>query len=271
MRGLGYSLGVGGAGRGGVLASWTPRTLFADGEAGAWFDTGATASLFADTGGTVPAAVDGPVARMADRSGRGHHVSQGIAAARPILRRDVGGRAYLAFDGVDDCLAVTAPELRFTGPTTLAIAVRREFGGAYDIWMSAQTFAGSINPYEFRSNSSGVPEFVAANAASVELADAGTITLPLDEDRVVTAARTESAIEFASRGFGGGTEATSSAAHALIPTADAQTEFRLGSRKGSPLFARGRLYAALAIGRPLTRAEGAALREYMAASAGMAA
>ena len=84
---------------------FSPASLFANGEQGAWFDPGDPASLFADSAGTVPASLDGPVGRIVDRSGRGNHAVQAIAAARPLLRADSGGRRYLEFDGVDDRLS----------------------------------------------------------------------------------------------------------------------------------------------------------------------
>lgn len=152
------------------------------------------------------------------------------------------------------------------------MAVRREANGVYDVWMSAQTLASNVNQYELRTSPSGTIELIAAGGGPFEVSAAGAgLAVPIGGDRVVTAARTGSAIDFTAGTFGApgtATETASGAPHTMVPTADAQSEFRLGSRKGSPLFARGRLYAALIVGRPLTAAEGAGLRGYMAASAG---
>jgi hypothetical protein len=101
---LGVSLCLAGRRRG----SFSPRALFANGEQGAWYDPSDLASMFQDTAASVPAAVGAAVARINDRSGRGNHAGQPAAAARPVLRRDAGGRLYLDFDGVDDRL-VSAP------------------------------------------------------------------------------------------------------------------------------------------------------------------
>jgi hypothetical protein len=61
--------------------------------------------MFQDAAGTIPAAVDAPVGRINDKSGRGNHLTQATAAAQPMLRRDpTSALLYLEFDGVDDWL-----------------------------------------------------------------------------------------------------------------------------------------------------------------------
>lgn len=237
-----------------------PRLLFARGEAGAWYDPGDASSMFADDARTIPAAIDGPVGGMADLSGRGHHLAQPAPAARPILRRDETGRRFLDFDGADDWLASQAAGLRITGPLTLAAAVQRTNDARYDIWLSAQTQAGMANQYELRTDPAGVLEFVAADAAQFEADQAGAgAAVPVGAARIVTATRTSSAIDFTVGGV------ASSATHMIVPTADAASEFRLGSRKGVPLFARGRIYGAVIIGRILTTTELAGLQTWLAA------
>lgn len=87
---------------------FTPASLFATGEQGAWYDPSDLSSMFQDDLGTTAAAVDSPVGRINDKSGRGNHATQATAAARPILRQDAGGSRYLEFDGVDDRLVAAA-------------------------------------------------------------------------------------------------------------------------------------------------------------------
>lgn len=80
-----------------------PALLFTSGEQGCWYDPSDLNSVFADTAGMTPASIDGAVARINDKSGRGNHATQATAVCRPILRK-AGGRYYLEFDGVDDFL-----------------------------------------------------------------------------------------------------------------------------------------------------------------------
>ncbi|HEY0147558.1 MAG TPA: hypothetical protein VGB70_00995 [Allosphingosinicella sp.] len=100
MLGTGLALWARRSGR----ARFSPLSLFAAGEQGAWFDPSDLSSMFADTEGTVPAALGGGVARINDKSGRGNHAVQAIEASRPLLKQEAGGRFYLEFDGVNDWL-----------------------------------------------------------------------------------------------------------------------------------------------------------------------
>lgn len=243
--------------------AFDPRQLFARGEAGGWYDPGDASSIFADAARTVPAAIDGTVGGLADQSGRGHHLTQAVPGARPVLRRDAAGRRYLDFDGIDDRLVSPAAGLRIIGPVTLGAAVQRAVGGRYDIWMSAQTQAGLVNQYELRTEPAGAAEFVAADASAVEVDLAGAAAVvPVGATRVVTAMRTGAAIEFNV----GGT--ATSASHMMVPTADASSEFWLGGRRSGDIFARGRVYGAVVVGRVLSAVELGGLRAWLAARGG---
>lgn len=94
---------------------WCPALLFRQGRAGAWFDASDPATLFQDSAGTVPAGIGDPVGRIADKSGGGRHAVQAVAAARPVLRKDMAGRRYLEFDGVDDYLTLGTGTVGATG------------------------------------------------------------------------------------------------------------------------------------------------------------
>lgn len=64
--------------------------LFSAGEQGAWYDPSDLSSLFQDKAGTTPVtAVEQPVGRMLDKSGRGNHATQATTTKRPLLSRRV--------------------------------------------------------------------------------------------------------------------------------------------------------------------------------------
>jgi hypothetical protein len=90
----------------GAAPSFSPASLFASGEEGAWYEPSPT-NCFTDTAGTTPAAVGDSVARINDSSGNGNHATQATAAARPTLQQTAGGLYYLDFDGVDDFIKAT--------------------------------------------------------------------------------------------------------------------------------------------------------------------
>jgi hypothetical protein len=65
----------------------TPAALFNAGTQGAWYDPSDFSSMFQDSAGSTPVtAVEQPVGRINDKSGRGNNATQGTAAARPTLR-----------------------------------------------------------------------------------------------------------------------------------------------------------------------------------------
>lgn len=114
------SLGLGsGLGLPSGSNSFHPATLFANGEQGAWYDPSDLSTMFQDAAGTIPAVADGAIGLILDKSGRGNHLSQATAAAKPILRQ-AGGLYYLDFDGVDDCF-VTSSEVDLSSSDKLML------------------------------------------------------------------------------------------------------------------------------------------------------
>jgi hypothetical protein len=65
---------------------FSPSSLFAAGEQGAWYDPSDYSTLFQDSAGTTPVtAVEQFVGLMLDKSGRGNHAFQTTSAKRPKL------------------------------------------------------------------------------------------------------------------------------------------------------------------------------------------
>ena len=115
---LGLSLGL--TGQGWRSSGWTPASLFAGGEEGGWYDPSDLTTVWQDSAGTVPGAVDSPVGRLEDKSGNGNHLTQSTADARPILRQS-GSLFYLERDGIDDAL-FSATNFTLQAGWTLAAA-----------------------------------------------------------------------------------------------------------------------------------------------------
>lgn len=92
----------------GKIGAWSPLSLFAASEVGAWYDPSDLTTMFQDSAGTTPVTVDGqPVGKILDKSGRGNHATQATAASRPLYKTD-GTYHWLQFDGVDDSLSTAA-------------------------------------------------------------------------------------------------------------------------------------------------------------------
>jgi hypothetical protein len=76
-----YALGVSTDG-----AAFSPLDLFASGEVGGWWDASDFSTMFQDSAGTTPVtAVEQPVGKHLDKSGRGNHRSQATTTKRPVL------------------------------------------------------------------------------------------------------------------------------------------------------------------------------------------
>lgn len=91
---LGIGIGItAGVGRGGGGA-WTPARLFANGEAGAWYDPSDIATLFQNAGATTPVTAAGQsVGLMFDRS-HGMALGDELASSPTIEGVDIGGPGF---------------------------------------------------------------------------------------------------------------------------------------------------------------------------------
>lgn len=65
---------------------FSPLNLFSAGEQGVWYDPSDFSTMFQDSAGATPVtAVEQPVGRILDKSGRGNHATQATSASRPVL------------------------------------------------------------------------------------------------------------------------------------------------------------------------------------------
>lgn len=101
---------------------FSPLTLFADGsKQGVWYDPSDKSTLFQDVAGTVPVTKDGdPVALMRDKSGNGNHALAPTSAARPIYKTD-GILHWFKQDGTDDYMKTA--DFGLTQPVSIAFAM----------------------------------------------------------------------------------------------------------------------------------------------------
>ncbi len=246
---LGLSLGVGARRRG----RFTPRALFANGEQGAWYDPSDLATMFQDTAGTLPAAVGTVVARINDKSGRGNNAGQLAAAARPVLRRDSGGRLYLEFDGVDDRL-VSAP-FALGHPWDRLSAVRQ---------------AGWASGGRIFANGSG-----GGGAAGLLLQSGAAPALAMSDGTAAAAnggAALGVAAVIAERRAGAASQlAVNTGAAALgNPGSAAASGLSIGADPGGANPAAMALYGVCVVRATLPAAQAARLRAWLAAKAGVA-
>ena len=85
--------------------------LFAASEPGAWYDPSDISTLFQDSAGSTPVtAVEQPVGRMLDKSGRGNHATQATTTKRPVLSRRVNLITGSEMTGGEGGTPGTAPD-----------------------------------------------------------------------------------------------------------------------------------------------------------------
>lgn len=247
MGAFGFGFVPGASGR-----RFRPSTLFSSGANGAWYDPSDLDSMFQDSTGTVPAAVDAPVGRISDKSGRGNHAVQATAAARPILRKESSGLHYLEFDGTDDFLrasfAIAQPWDRISAARQLGwTQFDRLFGGA--AINSGNLYQDPLSP-QLRISSGG--------ATGPALGAALGVNTVIVERHHGTASRL--AIN------GGAYAAADGGSTAVDGVTIGSASSGLAGRVGN-----FRLYGMCMIGRALSDAETGWLRRFMAGRAGLAA
>ncbi len=135
------------------------RSLFTASEPGVWYDPSDLSTLFQDSAGTTPVtAVEQPVGRILDKSGRGNHATQATPTKRPVLSRRVNlllATATLATQ------SITTPDASYrltfsgAGSITLSGTASGVFSaGTHTVACTAGTLtltvAGAVNDADFR-------------------------------------------------------------------------------------------------------------------------
>lgn len=79
-----------------TVGGFNPATLFSAGEQGVWYDPSDLSTLFQDSAGTIPVtALEQPVGRILDKSGRGNHATQSTNTSfRPVVSARVNVLTY---------------------------------------------------------------------------------------------------------------------------------------------------------------------------------
>lgn len=243
---LGQFARMGSIGRPSVSAAI--RALFSSGEQGAWYDPSDMSTLFQDSAGTTPVtAVEQPVGRMLDKSGRGNHATQSTTTKRPTLKQDANGCYYLSFDGVDDAMQTGNIDFTSTDKMTVWAGVTKlsDSGSAVVTELSG-TY--SLNPGAFAlwAPLTALANFAASSfgSTSVSAISASTFSAPysasLSATMEINAARLRLRVnssEVANRdGVSQG-----SGNYGNYP-------LYIGSREGTSLYFNGRLYSLIVRG-----------------------
>ena len=162
--------------------------LFAASEPGAWYDPSDISTLFQDSAGSTPVtAVEQPVGRMLDKSGRGNHATQATTTKRPVYSRRValnlkseypggvadapGRNGLVSASSIPDFLGGTALAFGHDG-VTASYAYRQDFtptaGVAYELSAFVKMDDGGVPQFGGPSGSAtNVFEFVLSSTPVV--------------------------------------------------------------------------------------------------------
>lgn len=147
---------------------FTPARLYRSGEAGLWLDQSDAATGYQDSAGTTAGAIDSPTGKRLDKSGRGNHVLQATAAARPTWKLD--GAIYSdLMDGVDDGYATaTFSAGTLTSNMDCLVAVKRSGAANFLLATSSAVdvnFFGNIGDGSTPTTGAGTPTAVVDGVA----------------------------------------------------------------------------------------------------------
>ena len=165
---------------------FNPLNLFSAGEQGVWFDPSDLSTMFQDSAGTTPVtAVEQPVGRILDKSGRGNNATQATSASRPVLSARVNlllATATLATQNVTTAAATYTLAFSGTGTiTTSGTNVGVYSAGSNSLVCTAGTLtltvSGSVTSADLRVTNTGVG--LPAYQAVVTSTDYDTINFPL--------------------------------------------------------------------------------------------
>jgi len=252
------------------MSGFSPASLFAGGTEGAWYDPSDLSTLFQDSAGTTPVTASGqPVGKMLDKSGNGNHATQATSAKRPTYTEG-SGLSWLAFDGVDDAMAVAdVSGMRqsimtfFIGVGQLSLSTRDD---QLPLWTRDDWFA-SGNSQEFSTNN-----YVFGNSASAFQVFGRTPAAPLSQGsmtantKVIVSARSDG------NNINSRINGVAQTTAALTLGTNDTSGFTLGASSGDGVyvhFTQMNMYGLIVRGSTSSAAEIASTEAYLAAKTGV--
>lgn len=249
---------------------FSPLSLFAAGEQGAWYDPSDFSSMFQDSAGTTPVTALGqPVGKILDKSGRGNHATQATTANRPTLQQDGGGYFYLAFNGTNSSIASSSVNL--TGTAQLAAWVgltkQSDNGGTgvlLELGTNVASVAGTFASYMPHtgtglSDGSFSARSDTTTGYAVDSGFAAPYSLVMSGQASIgaTVSLRRNGVQTASTPLSGAGNFSNNV-------------LNIGSRQGTALFFNGRIYSLIVRGANSTAAQIAAAEKWVGQKMGIA-
>lgn len=226
--------------------------LFSNGELGFAYDYNDFSTMFQDQAGTIPITAAGQkIKRILDKSGNAKHAMQYVDDFSPTLQYDaVTNKYYADFDGTNDFLATSAINLTSIDSMTLMVGMNQAttgFGGmVVELSPAVESNAGSFSISSsvisgenwFGANSRGT------SVATINSKTTNTANVIVNKMKISTSTlinRLNGIEKSTSMSQGTGSYGN----YPLF----------IGSRAGSSIFFKGRIYCMIGIGRLINDAE----------------
>lgn len=171
-----------------VYGLFSPASLFNNGETGVWYDPSDFSTLFQDSAGTTPVtAVEQPVGKMLDKSGRGNHATQATAASRPVVSarvnlltksEDFGDAAWVKMRATIIANATTAPDGSLTADKLTGDGTATSYVYAAASFVSGSSYVASIRVKPIGSTYFEIKSFTQAGSSAFTLTGAGSAAAP---------------------------------------------------------------------------------------------
>lgn len=258
-------------------APFEPGSLFGAGTAGAWYNPSDLSTVFEDSGGTVPAVVGGPVGRVSDKSGNGHHLVQASSGKRPTLRTS-GELYWLEFDGNDDALATASGVPLGRGQAAFFAAFQPSTSAVMIIAETSATATNTAGAFYVTANESAGELYVLVNTGGqtgrdVRRTNSGArgagVTSVLSVAFDMTNPSAEGKIVGRVNAAGGMFQTVQDDADGIVQSFGSE-RFNLGARDGTVAPFAGRFFGGLLRGGKLTASDIYRMEKWLGARAGVA-
>jgi hypothetical protein len=136
--------------QGGGVAPYNPASEFGGGKKGLWWDQSDLSTMYSDSGMTTQAVLNGPVLKIADKSGNGWH---GTCTACTLLQ-DANGKYYIGTNGSTSEIATS-----FTGSKSMFMS--------FGVFRTSDD-GNTLLAYRLSANSSYLGTAISGSGAAAE-------------------------------------------------------------------------------------------------------
>lgn len=232
---------------------FSPLSLFAAGEKGAWYDPSDLSTMFQDSAGTIPVTgVEQPVGRINDKSGRGNHATQTIEGTYPVLRRTGSGLYYLSFDGVDDFLVTPPLDLSSTAQVSTVAGVEKSTDTAGVISEGGTSINTGSGKFSLRTDANPDFSFISRGSISAQASSVATYTIPAT---VVLTGLGDIVNDLSTLRINGVQVSQVTTDQGTGTTYSGSNVYYIGRRAGTSVPFNGRLYGMIILNRSFTGQE----------------